>query len=143
MLLINLVSSLFNMVAVKALECLSIVNQQCMPRPKILDVNAVSEPVYYPYRVLTNKCSGSGNDINNPMAKICVPEVIKNVNMKVYNLLMRANETKNVVWHETCKCVCRLTSAVCNSKQIWNTDTCTCDCNEDFVDKMVCEKGYM
>ena len=56
---------------------------------------------------------------------------------------MRANETKNVVWHESCKCVCRLTSAVCNSKQIWNSDTCSCDCNEDFVDKMVCEKGYM
>ena len=36
-----------------------------------------------------------------------------------------------------------MTSAVCNSKQIWNTDTCTCDCNDDFVDKMVCEKGYM
>ena len=23
------------------------------------------------------------------------------------------------------------------------SDTCSCDCNEDFVDKMVCEKGYM
>ena len=36
-----------------------------------------------------------------------------------------------------------MTSAVCNSKQIWNIDTCSCDCNEDFVEKMVCEKGYM
>ena len=36
-----------------------------------------------------------------------------------------------------------MTSAVCNKKQIWNSDTCTCDCNEDFADKMVCEKGYM
>ena len=109
----------------------------------MLDVNAFDEPVYYPYNVMINKCSGSCNDINDPMAKLCVPEVIKNLNMKVYNLLMRANETKNVVWHESCKCVCRLTSAVCNSKQIWNSDTCSCDCNEDFVDKMVCEKGYM
>ena len=41
------------------------------------------------------------------------------------------------------KCFCRLTSAVCNSKHIWNSDTCSCNCNEDFVDKMVCEKGYM
>ena len=92
---------------------------------------------------MINKCSGSYNDINDPIAKLCVPDVIKNVNMKVYNLLMRANETKNVVWYESCKCVCRLTSAVCNSKQIWNSDTCSCDCNEDFVDKMVCGKGYM
>ena len=36
-----------------------------------------------------------------------------------------------------------MTSTVCNKKQIWNSDTCTCDCNEDFADKMVCEKGYM
>ena len=114
-----------------------------MPRPKILDVNAVGELVYYPYNVMINKCSGSCNDINDPMAKLCVPDVTKNVNMMFYNLLMRANETKNVVRHESCKCACRLTSAVCNSRQIWNSDTCSCDCNEDFVDKMVCEKGYM
>ena len=141
MLLINLASSLFNMVVVKALECMSVVNQRWMPRPKILDVNAIGEPVYYPYKVMINKCSGSCNEIDDPMAKSCVPDVTKNVNMKVYNLLMCANETKNAVWHKSCKCVCRLTSAVCNSKQIWNSDTCSCDCNEDFVDKMVCEKG--
>ena len=143
MLLINLVSSLFNMVVVKALKCMSAVSQRCMRRPKILNVNVVDEPVYYPYNVMINKCSGSCNYINDPMAELCFPDVIKNMNIKVYNLLMRANETKNVVWHETCKCVCRLTSAVRNSKQIWNTDTCSCDCYEDFVDKMVCEKGYM
>ena len=115
MLLINLVSSLLNMVVVKTL-CMSVVNQRCMPRPKTLDVNAVGEPVYYPYNVMINKCSGSCNDINDPMAKLCVPDVTKNVNMKVYNLLIHANETKNVVWHESCKCVCRLASAVCHSK---------------------------
>ena len=71
MLLINLVGSLFNMVVVKALECMSVKNQKCMPRPKILDVNAVGEPVYYPYNVMVNKCSGSSNDINDPMAKLC------------------------------------------------------------------------
>ena len=143
MLLINLVSSLFNMVVVKVLERMSVKNQKCMPRPKILDVNAFGEPVYYPYNVMVNKCSRNCNDSNDPIAKLCVPDTTKNVNMKVYNLLMRANETRHVLWHESCKCVCRLTSAVCNSKQIWNTDTCSCDCNEDFVDKLVCEKGYM
>ena len=105
--------------------------------------NAVSEPVYFPYSVLINKCSGSCNDLNDPMGKLCAPDITKSINMKVYNLLMRANETKNVLWRETCKCVCRLTSAVCNKKQIWNSDTCTCDCNEDFADKIICEKGYM
>ena len=55
---------------------------------------------------------------------------------------MRLNETRNVLWHESCKCVCRLNSSVCNSKQIWNSDTCSCDCNEDFAGIISCNKGY-
>ena len=47
------------------------------------------------------------------------------------------------LWHESCKCVCRLNSSVCNSKQIWNSDTCRCDCNEDFAGIINCIKGYM
>ena len=48
---------------------------------------------------------------------------------------MRLNETRNVLWHESCKCVCRLDSSVCN--------TCRCDCNEDFAGIMSCNKGYI
>ena len=55
---------------------------------------------------------------------------------------MRLNKARNVLWHESCKCVCRLNSSVCNSKQIWNSDTCSCDCNEDFTGIMTCNKGY-
>ena len=77
------------------------------------------------------------------MSKICVPKIIKNVNMKVYKFLMRLNETRNVLWHESCKCVCRLYSSVCNSKQIWNSNTCRCDCNEDFAGIINCTKEYM
>ena len=42
-----------------------------------------------------------------------------------------------------CKCVCRLTSAVCNSRQLWNEDKCRCECKEDLVNKMACDKGYI
>ena len=55
---------------------------------------------------------------------------------------MRLNETRNVLWHESCECVCKLNSSVCNSKQIWNSDTCRCDCNEDFAGIITCDKGY-
>ena len=77
------------------------------------------------------------------MSKICVPTIIKNVNMQVYNFLMRLNETRNILWHESCKCICKLISSVSNSKQIWNDDTCRCDCNEDFAGIINCNKGYM
>ena len=103
---------------------MSVVNKKCMPRPKI------------------NECSGSCNTFDNPMANLCVPNVIKKVNMQVYNFLMRLNETRNVLWHKSCKCVCKLNSSVCNNKQTWNDDTCRCDCNEDFAGIINCTKGY-
>ena len=105
---------------------------------KYLNVDeGIGEALFYPYNVLVNKCSGSCDTLDNPMSKICVPKIIKNVNMKVYNFSMRLNETCNVLWHESCKCVCRLNSSVCNSKQ-----TCRCDCNEDFASIIDCNKGY-
>ena len=55
---------------------------------------------------------------------------------------MRLNETRNVLWHESFNCVCKLNSSVCNDKQIWNSDTCRCDCNEDFAAIISCDKGY-
>ena len=141
---INLAISLFIIIKTKALECVSVTNQECMPRPKILDVNeGVGEALFYPYSVLVNKCSGSSDTLNNPKAKMGVPNIIKRIYMKVYNFLMRLNETRNVLWHESCKCVCRLNLSVCNNKQSWNSDICRCDCNEDFAGIINCTKGYM
>ena len=69
-----------------------------MPKPKILDVNeGVVEALFYPYNVLVNKCSGSCDMLDDPMAKLCVPNVIKSLNMKVYNFLTRLNETRNLL----------------------------------------------
>ena len=96
MRLINLAITLLSIIKTKALECVSVVNQKCMPRPKMLDVNeGVGEVLFYPYNVLVNKYSGSCNALDDPMAKMCVPNIIKIVNMKVYNFLMRLNETRN------------------------------------------------
>ena len=106
MKIISLLISLFSIIKRKKLECVSVVNQKCMSRRKILDVNeGIGEALFYLYKVLVNKCSGSCNTLDNSMSKICVPKIVKNVNMHVYNFLMRLNETRNVLWHESCKCV--------------------------------------
>ena len=99
MLLINLAISLFSILKVGELECVSVVNQKCMPRPKILNVNeGIGEALFYPYNVLVSKCSGSCDTLDNPMSKIYVPKIIENVNVKVYNFLIRLNETRNVLY---------------------------------------------
>ena len=52
MRVINLLIRLFGIIKTKALECVSVVNQKCMPRPKILDVNeGVGEALFYLYNV--------------------------------------------------------------------------------------------
>ena len=54
--------------------------------------------------------------------------------------MSRINETRQIIWHKN-KCVCRLTSTVCNSMEIWNEDKCRCKCKEDVINKMVRDKG--
>ena len=39
------------------------------------------------------------------------------MNVKVFNIISRINETRYVKWHETCKCKCRLYASVCNNKK--------------------------
>ena len=116
-------------------------NQECKVRPKIINVNS-NEPIFYPFSIKTNKCSGSCNNINNPYAKICVPDVIKDLNVKVFNLMSRTNETRHIKWHETCKCKCRLDASVCSNKLRWNNNKCRCECKE-LIDKGICNKGYI
>ena len=59
--------------------------------------------LFFPFSIETSKCSGSCNDINYPYAKICVPNVMKNFNVKVFNPLSRTKETRFIELHETCE----------------------------------------
>ena len=58
------------------------------------------------------------------------------------HLMSRTNETKQIEWHETCKCKCRLDTSVCNTKQRWSDDKCICECKE-MINKGVCDKGFI
>ena len=117
-------------------------NQECKTRPKITDVNSI-EPVFYPYSIKVNKCSGSYNIISDSYSKLRVRDIVKNINVKVFTLMSRINETRHMILHETCKCICRLTESVCNSRQTWNEDKCRCACREDLIEKGVCDKGFI
>ena len=91
-------------------------NQEFKVRPKIVDVNS-NNPIFYPFSIETNKCSGNCDNIADPYIWICVPDVVKNVNVKVFNIMSLTNKTKHIKWHETCKCIYRLDGIICNNKQ--------------------------
>ena len=96
---------LSSLVSTTPLNCISMNNQVCKVRPEIINVNS-NEPVFYPSRIKTNKCSGSCNNITDPYEKMCALDVVKSLNVKVFNLMFRLNRS------------------VCNNKQRWNDDKC-------------------
>ena len=130
-----------NLSNVNSLECVSMKNQECKVRPEIVDINS-NNPIFYPFSIKVNKCNGNCNNINDPYARICVPDSVKNLNVKVFNLMTLTNETRHIKWHETCKCICRLDKIICNSSQRWNKDKCRWECKE-LIDKGACDKGFI
>ena len=123
------------------LSCISMNNQPCKARPEIINVNS-NNPIFYPFSIKTSKCSGNCNNVNHHYAKICVPDVVKDLNVKVFNLMSRTNEARHIKLQKTCKCQFRLDAIVCKNKQRWNKDKCRCECKE-VIDKGVCDKGYI
>ena len=104
-----------NVLNVNSLECVSMNNQECKIRPEIINPNT-NEPLFHPFSIKINKCKGGCNTVNDPYAKICVTGNIKNTNVKVFNLMSRANETRYIERHKTCRCKCRLDVSVCSNK---------------------------
>ena len=70
-------------------------NQHYKARPKIVNVNT-NNPIFYPFSIKKSKCSGNCNNINDPCARICAPDVVKDLNVKVFTLMSRSHETKNI-----------------------------------------------
>ena len=112
---------------VNPLKCVSMKNQECKVRSEIADVSS-NNSIFYPLTIKVNKCISNCNNINYSYARICTPDIIKNLNVKVFDLISLTNETRHIEWHETCKCICRLDGIICKNKQHWNKDKCRCEC---------------
>ena len=78
-----------------ALKCVSMNNRELKIRAKIIDINN-DELIYFE----VNKCIDSCNNINDPYAKLCVPDVFNDTNAKVFNLIRGINETRYIEWHQ-------------------------------------------
>ena len=105
---------IYNVLNLNVLECVSMNNQECKIRSRILDIES-NELSFHHYSIKINKCSC--NSINDPYAKLYVADIVKNINAKIFNLMSRTNETRHIEWHETRKCKCRLDASFCNNKQ--------------------------
>ena len=104
-----------NISSVNSSKCISMNNQECKIRPEIININS-NEPLFYPYSIKINKCSCSCNNINNLYSKLCIPGVVKNMDVKLFNLTSITNETRYIKWH--CKYKRRLDANVCNNNNV-------------------------
>ena len=82
-----------------SLKCISFKNQAC----KVREVVVKSERVTFPDGIKVNRCSGNCNNITNPYAKVCVPDIIKDVTVKIFDLMTLTNKTKQIIFHESCR----------------------------------------
>ena len=126
---------------INSLSYISMNNQGCKVRPQIVSANSEGS-IFFPFSIKTNKFSGSCNSIKNPHATLCVSDILKNLNVRAFNLMTRTNETRHMQWHETCKCECSLNSSVSNNNQCWYDDKCLCECKE-LIDKSICNKEFI
>ena len=69
---------LSTLASVNLLSCISMNNQECRVRPQIVSINSKG-PVFFPFSIKTSKCSGSCSDVNEPYAKLRVPDSVKNL----------------------------------------------------------------
>ena len=83
-----------SVLSVNPLKAVSMKNQECKARLEIMNINS-NEPLFCPYSVKLSQCSGSCSNINNPYAKWCVSDVVKNINVKVFNPVSRTNYTRH------------------------------------------------
>ena len=73
----------FNVLSVSSLECISMKNQEC----KVREVIISNDYMLYPFSIKVNRCNGNYNNISNSYSRVCVPNVIKNITAKVFDLI--------------------------------------------------------
>ena len=129
-----------NALNVNLIKCVLMNNQGRKLRPKMINIKS-NEPSFYPQSTEVNKCSGSCNNINDAYVKLYVPDV-KNADVKVFNLMSKTNATRDIKWHETCKCKSRLDASGCNNNQRWIDDKCRCEYKE-LIGKGRCDKRFI
>ena len=99
----------------KSMKCISLNNRPCPARATRVDISS-NETIFYSFTAKFDNCCGSCNTNGDPHARDCVPNNVKNMNFKVFNLISGANETKFSFQQEWCQCKCELNESVCNLK---------------------------
>ena len=117
-----------------ATKCLTLIDEPCLIRPKLVNLNLV-ELKYYPFMISLDK----GNRIlmSYPQ-KYVIQKNPKNINVKVFNMITNKNEAKTIAKHFSCDFKCKFKSTICNLNKKFNNLTCQSECKNYCT----CKKDY-
>ena len=101
-------------------KCVSLSNQKCMTQATLINLhpNEYSQEFdSYAFAVKLDRCVGRCNTLNDLSNKVCVPNKTKDLNLNVFNMITRINESKTLTKHISCQCKCRFDGRKYNSDQ--------------------------
>ena len=67
--------------------------------------------------ISVDRWNRSYNTVDDLPVKLCAPNKIKDVNVKVCNIITRINKSKTLLNYISCDCKCNFLSTKCNSDQ--------------------------
>ena len=122
-------------------KCVSLSNQKCETQPTLINLHPnhhSQELHYYPFAVTLDKCFGSCNSLKDLSNKVCVPNEKDNLNISMFNMITRINESKTLTRHISCECKCKFDGRKCSSNQWWNNNNIDANAkNIIYVEKII------
>ena len=70
---------------------------------------------YYLIAVHLDRCGKSCNTLNDLSNKVCVPNKTEDLNLSVFNMITRINESKTLTKHISCECKYKFDGRKCDS----------------------------
>ena len=90
-------------------KCVLLRNQKCMTQYTLSDLHSnecSQEFHYYPFAVKLDRYVGGCNTFNDLSNKVCVPNKTENLNLNMFNMITRTNESKTLRKHISCAYKC-------------------------------------
>ena len=87
-----------------------------MVRPMLIDLN-LGELHYYRLIISMNGCDGICNTVADLFGRICVPDKMEEVNLRLFNMIEGINESRTLAKHTSCECRCEFDGRKRNSRQ--------------------------
>ena len=88
------------------------------------------------------RCVRSCDTVNDLSNIKHFSNTIKNLNLSVFNMIARTNESQALIKHISYACKCKFHGRKCNSNQNWNNGKCRCR-HKNRKEHYLCNKYYI